>query len=89
MNWKKATVVFIILTIAAIAVYDVLAIQHGGKDASISWTLIVWSHEYPSFTFLMGFTMGHLFWRMRNPNLTCQKCGAKIDDKIQTTKGES
>jgi hypothetical protein len=24
---------------------------------------------YPSFTFLVGFTMGHLFWRMESKNI--------------------
>lgn len=85
MNWKKYTVIFILAVIVSIAAYDFIAIHEGGKEASVSWTLIVWSHEYPAFTFLMGFTFGHLFWRMRNPNLTCPKCGTKIDDK---PKGE-
>ena len=63
-NFKKYTVYFIGLVIVAIAVYDVIVIVNGGTEASISHTMIVWSYKYPVFTFLMGFVMGHLFWRM-------------------------
>ena len=62
---KKITPYFIILTIIVIAVYDFYIIAVQGKAESVSATMIRWSHEYPSFTFLMGFTFGHLFWRMK------------------------
>lgn len=65
MSWKKNTVYFIVLTIVLIAIWDVYAIVNGGTEASISHTMIVWSYKYPAFTFLMGFVMGHLFWRVR------------------------
>lgn len=63
-KWKSYTVFFVVLTIISIAVWDCVAIFFGGKEASISATFIVWSYKYPSFVFLMGFVMGHLFWRM-------------------------
>jgi len=65
MSLKKKTVYFIALTIMLIAIWDVYAIVNGGTEASISHTMIVWSYKYPAFTFLMGFVMGHLFWRVR------------------------
>lgn len=66
MNWKKNTIIFILATIISIAIYDVLTIAKGGLETSVSHTLIEWSYKYPIFTFLMGVTMGHLFWRMRD-----------------------
>ena len=65
----KRTVIFIVLVILAIAIWDVYIILDAGKEASISATIIRWSHEYPSFTFLMGFTFGHLFWRMKDKDV--------------------
>ena len=66
---KKITPYFIILTILAIGIYDFWIIMEQGKSESVSATIIRWSHEYPSFTFLMGFTFGHLFWRMKEKDL--------------------
>lgn len=62
---KNAAAIFIVFTIVLIAVVDVILIVKGGTEASISHQLIVWSYEFPAFTFLMGFTMGHLFWKIR------------------------
>jgi len=62
---RKHTVIFVMFTIVSIALYDVYAINQGGTEASISHLLITWSYEFPAFTFLMGFTMGHLFWKIR------------------------
>lgn len=61
---NKITKYFIYLTILLIAVYDVYTIASHGTQTSISQVMITWSYEYPVFTFLMGFTMGHLFWRL-------------------------
>ena len=58
------TVIFIILMIASIVVFDFYIIFDEGAQESISAYIIRWSHEYPSIPFLTGFTMGHLFWRM-------------------------
>ena len=70
VNWKKWTAIFIGAVILAIAVYDGIAIAGGGTEASISHMIIVWSYKYPAFTFLMGFAMGHLFWKMRSTKET-------------------
>lgn len=63
---KFTAAIFIIITIVIIAVVDVYFILGGGTEASISYQIITWSHEYPAFTFLMGFTMGHLFWKIKD-----------------------
>jgi hypothetical protein len=67
MSGKKLTTYVILAIIALIAIYDVFIIATEGKEVSISWVMIEWSYKYPSFSFLMGFTMGHLFWRMKDP----------------------
>jgi hypothetical protein len=63
---KNAAAIFIVVIIAAIAGFDTILLIKGGTEASISHTMFVWSHKYPLFTFTMGFTMGHLFWRLRD-----------------------
>lgn len=65
-DWKKITVIFIVLMFISIGIYDVVAIINGGTEASISSTMIVWSYRFPLFPFLMGVICGHLFWRMRS-----------------------
>lgn len=67
MDIKKVTKIFIAIMIAIIAVFDVYVFTVGGTEATISWTMFEWSHDYPVFTFAMGFVMGHLFWQMK-PN---------------------
>ena len=70
MEWKKNTRLFIISIFIMIVSYDVLTIYKGGVETSISQTLIEWSYKMPSFTFAMGFIMGHLFWRLRDNDTT-------------------
>jgi len=65
VNIKKMTSIVIIGIIALITIYDVYAWNVGGTEGTISWKIFEWSHEYPAFTFLMGFVMGHLFWQMK------------------------
>lgn len=58
------TLLFIVLLVAAIAIFDVWVIAKKGKQESISAYIIRWSHKYPSIPFLIGFVAGHLFWSM-------------------------
>lgn len=67
---KNITMIFVFIVIIAIAVFDFWVIVKGGTEASISHLFIVWSYKYPAFTFLMGFTMGHLFWKIRDTKET-------------------
>lgn len=62
---KNYAIYFIIAAILVIAAFDAWLIIEGDLESSISATLIEWGYKYPIFTFLMGVTMGHLFWRMR------------------------
>lgn len=70
MSKKKATVIFILVAILAIAGWDVYVIASAGFESSISHVMIEWSYKYPIFTFLMGVVMGHLFWRMSDSPTT-------------------
>lgn len=65
----RKTTIFSILLVIVVAVFDVYIIADEGKTASISATLIRWSHEYPSIPFLLGFVCGHLFWRMKDKDV--------------------
>lgn len=80
---KKWTVIFIFVTFAAIAGYDVYTIAVGGFETSISHTMIEWSYKYPIFTFLMGVIMGHLFWRMGD-SATTKKISDFVHGPSQT-----
>lgn len=66
MKWQKATMIFIGIIILAIAAWDIFVLVDGGTESSISYVLMTWAYKYPVFTFMMGFVMGHLFWRIRN-----------------------
>ena len=68
MNIQKVTVMFILVIIAAIVLYDGYALIVGGTEASISFRLISWSYQHPVLPFTIGFCMGHLFWRMSDKN---------------------
>lgn len=60
----KKTVLFILILVTSIIVFDFYIIFDEGATESISAYIIRWSHEYPSIPFLLGFVCGHLFWRM-------------------------
>ena len=84
MDWRKGTVWFILVVIIAIGIWDGLVLFQDGTEATISYTLRVWSKEYPAFTFAMGFTMGHLFWGMRKTPKS-----VKMEKDIQKLKREN
>lgn len=71
--YSKWTKIFIGLTIAAIAVYDVWVIGQSGTKASISWTIWELSagdcdadkKAWPLVPLIAGVVVGHLFWQMR------------------------
>jgi len=62
---RKLTKIFIAVTIVVMLAFDVYVWNAGGTEATISWTVFEWSHQYPAFTFMIGFVMGHLFWQMK------------------------
>ena len=70
---RKITTYFIITLVIAIAIFDFWIIEDAGKYHSVSATLIRWAHNYPSIPFLLGFTSGHLFWRMKDKDVYEEK----------------
>jgi len=85
MNFKKITPDFILIGVAILAlvitVYDLMALNNGGTEATISHVIMVWSYKYPLFTWFAGFIpgvlVGHLFWRIRDSKKT-DKLGREI-----------
>lgn len=66
----KKTPIFIFSLILLIIFYDVWVIINYGAQESISAYVIEWSYSMPAFSFLTGFVMGHLFWRMKKNKRT-------------------
>lgn len=64
---NKITLWFIAAVAALVVVYDSVIISLSGKEASVSWSLIQLSYQYPMIVFCLGFVCGHLFWRMKDP----------------------
>jgi hypothetical protein len=63
MKIKEITKFFIIGSILIIFAYDGYAYLSHGQEATVSYIVITeWSRDYPAFTFMIGFIMGHLFW---------------------------
>ena len=56
----KITIWFIILTLAAIGIYDVWVIYEYGNEESISAHLLSMGEIIPQVPMLLGYTMGHL-----------------------------
>lgn len=60
---REVTKFFIIGILVVIFAYDFYAYLQEGQEGTISYLIITdWSRNYPAFTFLIGFIMGHLFW---------------------------
>lgn len=66
MKYSKHTKIFIGVSLFVIIIWDVFVLVEGGTQSSISHTLISWAYQFPSFPFLAGFVMGHLFWKMKD-----------------------
>lgn len=64
MNYKLVTQIFITTVIVVILGYDVWVYMSAGQQATVSKTIIEWGYDYPAFTFMMGFVMGHFFWQL-------------------------
>lgn len=61
MNWKKATLFFMIFGTIVILGYDGIAIWQGGVQASISAETTSYAHKYPMLPFIWGVLIGHFF----------------------------
>lgn len=74
---KKVTQIVICIALVGLIIYDVIAIVQGGTEASISSIIITYAYKMPMMPFMVGFLMGHLFWRMRTNKDTKKIDGIK------------
>lgn len=71
MKNKTKLVTFFVIPalIVGILIYDVIAINVGGTEASISSLLITSAYKMPFMVYMIGMfngiLVGHLFWRMK------------------------
>lgn len=63
MKWKKITYWVVLGSFSVMLLWD-LFIVFKYEPATISNMMIVVFHKYPFVTFLFGYVMGHLTWRM-------------------------
>lgn len=64
----KKTKIFLLVILVVIIVFDVWIINQEGKKSSISWFVISeLKRDYPLINDAWWFSMGHLFWRMKDP----------------------
>lgn len=68
-NDMNITILFIICTALAIAIFDVWVIIKHGKQESVSAHIIRGSKKYPLLVLLFGIVLGHLFWSMRTDDI--------------------
>ncbi len=73
MDYRGVTKIFLLILIAAIAIFDSYVFIQGGTEATISHVLMSWSYAHPAFTFSIGFVCGHLFWRIRDVKTSIDK----------------
>lgn len=58
------TKAFLLLWLASLVLFDVLAVWFGGRDASISAVIADSALRYPVIPLVFGLVVGHLFWRV-------------------------
>jgi len=68
MKYVKLTRNVILSTALIWIIFDFYIIAKGGTEASISHTITTWAYNYPTFTFLCGYLMGHLFFPLTTIN---------------------
>lgn len=73
----KTTKIIILIVIGIIAVVDFYLMFSGGREATISHVMIEWAYEYPIVPFCFGVLVGHLFWRMKDTDMTRRISGRK------------
>ena len=62
MNWMALTEIVLVVLPLAVIIYDVIAIEKGGTEASISAVVLKTSLKRPIVPFAVGVLCGHLFF---------------------------
>lgn len=60
--WRSITKSVLIVSPLVIALFDIVVVQYGGVEASISRELYEYACVYPIIPFALGVVCGHLFW---------------------------
>lgn len=73
------TVLFMLMLVLTVAIFDVWVIFSKGKRESISAWIIRESKNYPLVVLLLGIVLGHLFWSMNtfdwaDPEYILERC---------------
>lgn len=71
----------ILASVVIIGLVDVFLFIKGGTEATISHIILVWSYNYPIFTFAFGVLCGHFFWRTRDTKETKVLGKSDVDTK--------
>ena len=61
-NAVWSTRAMLVGVVLLIGLWDIVIIQVGGKDASVSNVAIQWAKENPVITLVLGVVLGHIFW---------------------------
>ena len=78
-KWSVFTIYVTVIAVAAIIVWDFVAISNGGTQASISHLIKVWGHKYPIIPFSMGVLCGHFFWGVKQTK-ALERIGKMVKD---------
>lgn len=62
---ESRTLLLVIAVIVTLVVYDLLAVERGRWEATVSWTMLRLAQKYPIVAFALGVVFGHLFWPQR------------------------
>ena len=73
------SLIFIIVLVIVVAIFDAWIIAKKGKPASLSAEVIRISKAMPLVTLLFGILLGHLFWSMRTDDIYADvECKTKV-----------
>jgi hypothetical protein len=65
MTPKKLTKYFLLFATIITIIYDIVIINVGGVDATISRVILAWSMAYPILPLAVGIVVGHLWWAQK------------------------
>jgi TRAP-type C4-dicarboxylate transport system permease small subunit len=62
-NPNSVVALLLLAVIVSVGVYDVFAGTYFGQEWTVTTVVQGWSARYPALPLLVGFILGHLFWR--------------------------
>jgi hypothetical protein len=67
MSVIDITQLIILIVIFGLIIWDIYAYIKKGTEATESWTIWRWANISPSFAFLFGMLIGHIFFSLTPP----------------------